>query len=56
MVPVKLQDDTVKNFCIDCLVDSVKWCHACGEAYEATEENKMGLCNDCRRQIFQGQY
>lgn len=52
MVPVKLKDKTTKNFCIDCLVDTVSWCHCCGEAYEP-EENDKGICNDCRREHFQ---
>lgn len=56
MIPVKLRNDKVKNFCIDCIVDNVAWCHQCGEAYEPNENDKMGLCNDCKREIFEGQY
>ena len=56
MIPVKLRDNTIKNFCIDCIVNNVKWCHHCGEAYEPTSEDKMGLCNDCKHELFGQQY
>lgn len=56
MIPVKLRNDKIKYFCIDCLVDNVKWCNSCGEAYEPAENDKMGLCNDCKREIFEGKY
>ena len=55
MIPVKLRNNLVKNFCIDCIVDNVSWCKICGEAFEPTT-NDMGLCNDCRHEFFQEQY
>lgn len=56
MIPVKLRNNLVKNFCIDCIVDNVSWCKCCGEAFEPEENDKMGLCNDCRHEFFNEQY
>lgn len=56
MIPVKLRNNTIKNFCIDCIVDNVSWCKVCGEAYEPAENDKMGLCNDCKHELFNEQY
>ena len=56
MIPVKMRNNVIKNFCIDCIVDNVSWCKVCGEAFEADEEDKMGMCNDCKYEIFNGQY
>ena len=56
MIPVKLRNNSVKNFCIDCIVDNVSWCKVCGEAYEPAENDKMGLCNDCKHELFNEQY
>ena len=57
MIPVKLRDDTIKYFCIDCIVDQgIGWCKICGEAFERPENDQMGLCNDCKREIFSGKY
>lgn len=56
MIPVKLRNNLVKNFCIDCIVDNVSWCKMCGEAFEPEENDKMGLCNDCRYELFKEQY
>lgn len=57
MIPVKLRDDTIKYFCVDCIVDKgISWCKVCGEAFERPENDMMGLCNDCKREIFSGKY
>lgn len=56
MVPVKLKDNTIRNFCVDCIVDTVNWCSCCGEAFEADSNNKSRLCNDCRYEFFHEQY
>lgn len=56
MIPVKMRDNTIKNFCIDCIVDNVRWCHNCGEAFEPKSDDKMGLCNDCRHVLLGEQY
>ena len=56
MIPVKLRDNTIKNFCIDCIVNNVKWCHNCGEAYEPTTDDKTELCNDCKHILLGQQY
>jgi hypothetical protein len=52
MVPVKLKNNTVKNMCIDCVVDSVSWCICCGEAFENNPDDKVRLCNDCQYELF----
>lgn len=56
MIPVKLKDNTIKNFCVDCIVDTVSWCGCCGEAFESNSDDKMRLCNDCRYELFHEQY
>lgn len=56
MVPVKLRNNLIKNFCIDCIVDNVSWCKCCGEAFEPDENDKTELCNDCKYELFNGQY
>ena len=56
MIPVKMRNNLIKNFCIDCIVDNVSWCKVCGEAFEPEEDDKMGLCNDCKCEIFNGKY
>lgn len=52
MVPVKMRDNTVKYFCIDCIVDKIEWCEQCGEAYEHDKKNSIKVCNDCRYELY----
>ena len=59
MFPVKLLEGGTANFCPDCLVDHVGWCHSCNEPFELEDHNTgfpTSLCPDCRKEIFGGKY
>lgn len=47
MYPVKGKNDTVKLYCPDCIVDKVKWCSTCGDAYEPDSSAFSNKCADC---------
>lgn len=48
LTPVKIDDNKLKYFCPDCLVDKVEWCLECGSPFQyenSSEERKY--CKEC---------
>ena len=58
LIPVNMQDMSVKNFCVDCMVGRADFCVSCGEAYEIMEkeEHPSGLCEDCWYDLYYGHH
>ena len=46
LFPVKAKNGETKFYCPDCIVDKVKWCKVCGEAFETNDMSKT-ICDDC---------
>ena len=49
LYPVKSSNNSVKFFCPDCLVERVKWCKTCGEAFEPASSAFNDKCSDCAK-------
>ena len=48
LIPVKMYNFDIKNYCIDCISDgTVDFCVCCGEAYEKNDKLHKGICEDC---------
>ena len=46
LFPVKCLDNKIRFYCPDCMVNHVKWCNVCGEAFEPKNKNQH-LCANC---------
>ena len=49
LIPVMTKERFTEFRCSDCIVDGVKWCEECGNAYESTDENST-LCPVCEKE------
>lgn len=53
LIPVKDEKGINNYYCIDCVgAETVQWCSCCGDAYEVSDTNKSGLCEDCFYDIY----
>lgn len=53
-IPVKTPEGITKFYCPDCVYDNVDWCKICGEAYQITNPQHLGVCEECYQEAANG--